>query len=107
MALLEVTDQNFDTEILGSNLLAVLDFTASWCQPCKKIKKSLEELAPEYDGRVVFGELNVETSPNTATKHGVTSLPQVMFFRSGEHLETVFGVLAKPKIADKIDGFLE
>ena len=107
MALLEITDQNFDTEILGSNLLAVLDFTASWCQPCKKIKKSLEELAPEYEGRVVFGELNVETSSETATKYGVTSLPQVMFFKGGEHLETVFGVLAKPKLEAKIDGFLE
>lgn len=107
MALLDVTDQNFDTEILGNDKLAVLDFTASWCQPCKKVKKSLEELAPEYEGRVVFGELNVETSPATATKYGVTSLPQVMIFKGGERLETVFGVLAKPKLAAKIDDYLD
>jgi thioredoxin 1 len=107
MALKEITDQDFASEILQSDKLTVLDFTASWCQPCKKVRKSLEELDPEYDGRVVFGEINVETSPDTAMKYGVISLPQVLFFRAGEHLDTVHGVLAKDKLAAKINSFLD
>jgi thioredoxin 1 len=106
MSLKEITDQTFDTEIFNSEKLAVLDFTATWCQPCKKIKKSLEELAPNYEGKVVFGEINVEVSPNTALKYGVISLPQVLFFRAGNHLDTIHGVLAKEKLAAKIDALL-
>lgn len=106
MVFKEITDQNFAAEILESDVLAVLDFTASWCQPCKKIRKSLEELAPEYDGRAVFGELNVEKSQQTAMEYGVISLPQVLFFKNGERIDTVHGVLSKDKLAAKIDGFL-
>ena len=107
MAFKEITDQNFGSEILESDTLAVLDFTASWCQPCKKIRKSLEELAPEYDGRAVFGELNVEHNQKTAMEYGVISLPQVLFFKGGERIDTIHGVLSKEKLAAKIDSMLD
>jgi thioredoxin 1 len=107
MAFKEITDHNFKSEVLESGKLAVVDFTASWCHPCKKVRKSLEELAPDYDSRVVFGEINVETSPAIAQEYGVISLPQVLFFKGGERIDAVHGVLAKPKLAAKIDGYLE
>jgi len=106
MAFKEITDQNFATEILGSDKPAVLDFTASWCQPCKKIRKSLEELAPAYEGRVVIGELNVEHNQKIATEYGVISLPQVMLFKGGQRIETIHGVVPKEKLAAKIDSLL-
>ena len=107
MPFLEVTDDSFASDILGSDKPAVLDFTASWCHPCKKIRKSLEELTPEYEGRVVIGELNVEKNRKTATEYGVISLPQVMLFKGGERVETIHGVLSKDKLAAKIDSLLD
>ena len=106
MAFHEFTDDNFPAEVLQNDKLAVVDFTASWCQPCKKVRKSLEELAPQYDGKAVLGEMNVETNQKTAMEYGVISLPQVLFFKNGERIDTVHGVLSKDKLAAKIDGFL-
>ncbi len=100
--LVAVTDTNFEEVILKSDKLAVLDFGAEWCQPCKKIHAMLEELAPAYNDKVVMGEIDISASPETPKKYGVLNIPQVLFFKRGQLVETVTGVLPKAKLEEKL-----
>lgn len=100
--LVEITDANFEQTILKADRLAVLDFGAEWCQPCKKIHAMLEELAPTWQDRVVIGEIDISSSPETPRKYGVLNIPQVLFFKSGQLVETVTGVLPKAKFEEKL-----
>ncbi|MBI5059767.1 thioredoxin fold domain-containing protein [candidate division KSB1 bacterium] len=100
--LLPVTDANFAETILKADRLAVLDFGAEWCQPCKKIHAMLEELAPTWKDRVVIGEIDISSSPETPRKYGVLNIPQVLFFKNGQLVETVTGVLPKAKLEEKL-----
>ena len=102
----KVTDAEFDTEVLGSELLTLVDFGAEWCGPCKKLHPIMDELAGEYDGKIKVVEVDVGVSPQTAMKFGVTSVPQLLFFKDGIVRETVVGVLPKSKIEEKIDEYL-
>ncbi len=99
--LVNVTDANFEETILRADRLAVLDFGAEWCQPCKKIHAMLEELAPAWKDRVVIGEIDISASPMTPGKYGVLNIPQVLFFKNGRLVETVTGVLPKAKLEEK------
>jgi thioredoxin 1 len=100
--LVPVTDANFEQTILKADRLAVLDFGAEWCQPCKKIHAMLEELAPVWKERVVIGEIDISASPETPRKYGVLNIPQVLFFKNGQLVETVTGVLPKAKLEEKL-----
>lgn len=100
--LVEVTDANFESVILKADRLAVLDFGAEWCQPCKKVHALLEELAPVWQERVVMGEIDISASPVTPQKYGVLNIPQVLFFKNGQLVETVTGVLPKAKFEEKL-----
>jgi thioredoxin 1 len=100
--LTEVTDANFEWAILRADRLAVLDFGAEWCAPCKKVHAILEELARDWKDRVVFGELDIAASPETARRYGVLNIPQVLFFKQGQLVEQVTGVLPKAKLEEKL-----
>jgi thioredoxin 1 len=100
--LVDVTDQNFEEVILKADRLAVLDFGAEWCGPCKKIHAMLEELAPAWKDKVVMGEIDISNSPATPQKYGVMNIPQVLFFKNGQLVETVVGVLPKAKLEEKL-----
>jgi thioredoxin 1 len=100
--LVPVTDANFDDVILRANRLAVLDFGAEWCHPCKKIHAILEELAPVWRDRVVMGEIDISTSPETPRRYGILNIPQVLFFKNGQLVETVTGVIPKAKFEEKL-----
>ncbi len=100
--LVPVTDQNFEEIILRSDKLAVLDFGAEWCHPCKKIHAILEELAPSWKDKVVIGEIDISASPETPRKYGVLNIPQVLFFKHGSLVETVTGVIPKAKFEEKL-----
>jgi thioredoxin 1 len=105
--LVEVTDANFEEKILRSDRLAILDFGAEWCAPCKKITAMLEELLPELGERVVVGEIDIAASPQTPQRYGVINIPQVLFFKNGQHVETIVGVLPKAKFIEKIKNHLD
>ena len=100
--LVNITDENFEEVILRSDKLAVLDFGAEWCQPCKKIHAILEELAPTWKEKAVMGEIDISASPNTPRKYGILNIPQVLFFKNGSLVEQVTGVIPKAKFEEKL-----
>jgi len=100
--LMEITDANFEETILRSDRLAVLDFGAEWCAPCKKIEAMLAELAPVWKDKVVIGSLDISQNPETPRRYGILNIPQVLFFKNGQLVETVVGVLPKAKFEEKL-----
>ncbi len=90
----EVTDANFD-QVLAQNPLVLVDFWAEWCAPCRMIAPILEELAREYEGRVLVAKLDVDENPKTAMRYRVMSIPTVILFKNGQPAEVLVG--AQPK----------
>lgn len=102
--LLTVTDDNFADQIEGSEGLTVIDFWATWCGPCRLIAPIMEELAEEYEAKgVKVGKLDVDENPNVAARFGVRSIPSVLFFKDGEHVDTIVGAVPKPHLVHKIE----
>jgi len=110
-AVLTVNDANFDEVILRANLPALVDLWAPWCAPCRMIAPVVEELAAEYQGKVVVSKLNVDENSGIASRYGVTSIPTLIFFnKSGEVKDQMIGVPAgnaKRMIEDKLKDLLD
>ena len=100
--LVELTDTNFEAEVLNSDLPVLVDFWAPWCGPCRMVGPSVEALDGEWVGKVKVGKLNVDESGLTAGKYGVRSIPTLMVFKAGEVAATVVGALPKDKIAEQV-----
>jgi len=98
-----VTDSEFDSTVLQSERPVVLDFWAEWCQPCKMLAPTIEEIAGEYEDKVKIGKLNVDDNPNTATKYGIRGIPTLLFFKDGKVVQQVTGVKSKAEIKKIID----
>ena len=99
----EISDGEFDTEILQSDLPAIVDFWAPWCGPCKSIAPILEELSGEYDGKIKIVKLNVDENPNTPTKYSVRGIPNLVFFKGGEVVEQIVGAVPKDQLVTAIE----
>jgi thioredoxin 1 len=98
-----VTDSTFEQDVLASDLPAVVDFWSSKCPPCHVMKGLLEEVGPEYAGRVNIFKLNVDQNPNTAMKYQIMSVPTLIFFRRGQAKETISGLIALHPLRQKLD----
>ena len=98
-----VTDEEFDSTVLQSERPVVLDFWAEWCQPCKMLAPTVEEIAGEYEDKIKVGKLNVDDNPNTATKYGIRGIPTLLFFKGGQVVQQVTGVKSKAEIKKIID----
>ena len=103
MALTEITDDNFETEVLNSDLPVLIDFWAVWCGPCKMIAPIVEEMAAEYDGKAKIGKLDVDSNQQTAIKYGVRSIPTLLLFKDGELKDTIIGAVPKTNIVEKLN----
>ncbi|MCH7972979.1 MAG: thioredoxin [Bacteroidetes bacterium] len=100
---LEITDENFESEVLNSDLPVLIDFWAAWCGPCRMIAPLVEELAGEYEGKVKIGKLDVDNNQQTAIKYGVRSIPTLLVFKNGEVKDTIIGAVPKSQISQKLD----
>lgn len=103
---LEFTDTNFDTEVLASDKLTVVDFWAEWCGPCRAIGPVVEELAKDYEGQVKVGKLNVDNNPNISVKYGITSIPAILFLKNGEVVDKQIGAVPRSVLENKIKAHL-
>ena len=101
-----LNSQNFEAEVLKSNLPVLVDFSADWCGPCKMMAPLIDELADEYEGEMKIGKINVDQSPDIAQKYNVMSIPMFAFFKNGEVVETAVGALNKAKLQAIIDRVL-
>jgi thioredoxin 1 len=101
-----VSDAEFAQEIEGHQGLAMVDFWAAWCGPCQMIAPAVEQIAEEYQGRVKVAKLDVDANLQTATRFNVRSIPAVLFFKDGAHVDTVIGAVPKAHLVDKIEQHL-
>lgn len=92
------TDENFNEEVLSSNVPVLVDFYADWCGPCKMLAPVIETLAAEFEGKIKIGKLNVDNAPDTAQKYGIMSIPTLLYFKNGEIVQKTIGVVAKSEI---------
>jgi len=103
---IEVTDKNFEDEVIKSALPVLVDLWAPWCGPCRMVAPVIDKLAEDYDGKFKFCRLNVDENPQTASKYRIMSIPTLMFFKGGEAVDTVIGAVPERALQPKIDGLL-
>ena len=98
MGLVHFTADNFEAEVLKSEIPVLVDFFAEWCGPCKMIAPVVEELAKQYEGKVKIGKLDVDEAQDIAGEYGVMSIPMLIFFKGGEPVEQLMGAVPKEDI---------
>ena len=91
----EVTDENFKTEIIDASTLALVDFWAAWCGPCRAIAPMVEELAVQFQGQLKIGKLNVDENPKTPGQYGIRAIPTLILFKNGTVVEQITGAVSK------------
>ena len=103
----QLSDSAFDKDVLKSPKPVLVDFWAPWCGPCRVLGPIVEELAKEYDGKIVVGKLNTDDNPNTASHYNISAIPTMLFFKGGQVVDQMIGVYSKKDIKAKLDGLLK
>ena len=103
---LEFTDANFQSTVMESDKLSVIDFWAEWCGPCRMVGPVVEELAKDYDGKAIIGKMNVDHNQKTPAEFGIRSIPTLLFFKGGKQVDKQVGAVPKNVLALKLDAQL-
>ena len=101
-----LTDANFEEKVLKTNILAIVDLSAEWCGPCRMVSPIIHELAAEYVGRIVVGEMNVDENPATTATYRVRNIPTVLFFKNGQVVDKQVGAVPKASYKALIEKYL-
>ena len=101
-----VTDDNFDDQVIQSEIPVLVDFWAEWCGPCKVIGPTIDALAADYLGKIKVAKLNVDDSPETAGRFGVRSIPTLIVFKDGEAQQAAIGVRPQGQLAELIEHYI-
>ena len=101
-----LTDTTFDELVIKSDKLAVVDFSAEWCGPCRMVSPIIHELSDEYDGRIVTGEINVDDNPEVTMKYKVRNIPTVLFIKNGEVVDKQVGAVPKSNFKNLIEKYI-
>lgn len=104
--MIDITDQNFDAEVLQSDIPVLVDFWASWCGPCLMLAPTMEELNKDFQGKVKVVKLDVDASPASAQKYNILSIPTVILFNKGQPVTQMVGVQPKEKFESEINKVL-
>jgi thioredoxin 1 len=104
--MLHVTDDEFENQVLNSELPVLVDFWAPWCGPCRMLSPIVEDLSQDYEGQVVFAKLNTDENPQTPGQYGIMSIPSLLLFKGGEVVGRTVGMRPKPALKQWIDGAL-
>ena len=100
MAEITITAQNFESEVLKSDIPVLVDFWATWCGPCRMIAPVLEEIAVEHQGKIKVGKINIDEQMDLATRFGIMSIPTLLVFRNGQVTNKAVGAMPKAKIEE-------
>jgi thioredoxin 1 len=98
----QFTDANFDSDVLKSDKVTLIDFWAEWCGPCKIMSPVVEELAQEFDGKAVIGKMDVDNNPEVPFKYRISGIPTFLVFKNGELKQKIVGATTKKALADAI-----
>lgn len=98
----EITDANFQSEVLNSSVPVLVDFWASWCAPCKMIAPHLDALAQEYSGRIRVGKCDIDNNPMVPSQFEVRSIPTLLLFKSGQVVGQLIGAVPKVRVEDLV-----
>ena len=103
---IEFTEENFEQEVMNSDLPVLVDFWAEWCGPCKMLSPTIDEVADDFVGKAKIGKVNVDNSPSTAAGYGIRSIPSLLFFKDGKVQQQMVGTNPKEEIAKILDSLL-
>lgn len=102
----QLTDSNFKTAVLDSPTVAVVDFWAEWCGPCKALTPIIEEMSKEYAGKAVIGKVDVDSNPETAMRYGIRNIPTILFIKNGQVVDKQVGAVPKAHLVAMLNKHL-
>ncbi len=101
-----LTDENFEQEIIKSDLPCLVDFGADWCAPCRMVAPIMKSIAKEYQGKLKVGTVNVDQAPKTASKYGITSIPALFLFKNGKIVNKAVGAAPKEQVVSMFKEYI-
>ncbi|MFN8322406.1 MAG: thioredoxin [Chitinophagales bacterium] len=102
----QLTDSNFKATVLDSGKVAIVDFWAEWCGPCKAIGPMIEEISKEFEGKAIVGKVDVDSNPETAMKYGIRNIPTILFIKNGQVVDKQVGAVPKANLVAMLNKHL-